>query len=53
MTDPVDIQKILDNAGPSFTLAKPGTWPAQSGLASNNQWEALKAWQDILDGGEE
>ncbi len=53
MTDPADLQKILDNAGSSFALAKPGTWPAQSGLASNNQWEALKAWQDILDGGEE
>jgi predicted flap endonuclease-1-like 5' DNA nuclease len=53
MTDPADIQKILDNAGSNFALAKPGTWPAQSGLAANNQWEALKAWQDILDGGEE
>jgi len=53
MTDPADIQKTLDDAGPNFKLAKPGTWPAQSGLAANNQWEALKAWQDILDGGEE
>ena len=53
VTDPGDIQKILDAAGPNFKLAKPGTWPAQSGLAASNQWEALKAWQDILDGGEE
>lgn len=52
MTDPEDIQKVLDAAGSNFKLAKPGTWPAQSGLAANNQWEALKAWQDILDGGE-
>jgi len=53
MTDVADIQKILDDAGSNFKLAKPGTWPAQSGLAANNQWEALKAWQDILDGGKE
>ncbi len=53
MTDPADIQTILDDAGWNFQLAKPGTWPEQAGLAANNQWEALKAWQDILDGGEE
>jgi predicted flap endonuclease-1-like 5' DNA nuclease len=53
VTNPDDIQTILDAAGPNFKLAKPSTWPAQSGLAASNQWEALKAWQDILDGGEE
>ena len=52
-TDSAQIQKILDDAGQSFSLAKPETWPAQAGLAANNQWEALKAWQDILDGGKE
>ena len=45
------IQTILDNAGPSFTLADPETWPAQSGLAARNEWEKLKQWQDKLDGG--
>ena len=45
------IQKILDAAGPSYTLAKPGTWPAQADMAAANKWEALKAWQDELDGG--
>lgn len=52
-TDVARIQKILDDAGSNFKLAKPATWPAQSNLAAGNQWEALKAWQDILDGGEE
>ncbi len=52
-TDVARIQKILDNAGSNFKLAKPATWPAQSNLAAGNQWEVLKAWQDILDGGEE
>ncbi len=47
-----DIQKILDNAGPRYRLAKPGTWPAQAEMAANNQWESLKIWQDELDGGE-
>jgi len=45
------IQKILDEAGPRYTLAKPGTWPAQADMAAENKWEALKAWQDELDGG--
>ena len=45
------IQKILDDAGPNYKLAKPGTWPAQSEMAATNRWEALKAWQDELDGG--
>ncbi|MEM7292726.1 MAG: hypothetical protein AAF420_04905 [Pseudomonadota bacterium] len=47
------LQQILDDAGQNYRLAKPGTWPAQSGLAASNQWDALKSWQDILDGGEE
>ncbi len=51
LTDVAHIQKILDKAGPAFTLAKPDTWPAQSNFAAGNQWEALKAWQDVLDGG--
>ena len=45
------IQKILDAAGPRYTLAKPGTWPAQADMAADNKWDALKAWQDELDGG--
>lgn len=46
------IQKILDEAGPRYKLAKPGTWPAQADMAASNKWESLKAWQDELDGGE-
>ena len=46
------IQKMLDNAGPRYRLAKPGTWPAQSDMAASNKWDSLKAWQDELDGGE-
>ncbi len=46
------IQGILDRAGSRYKLAKPGTWPAQADMAAENKWEALKAWQDELDGGE-
>ncbi len=42
------IQKILDDAGPRYKLAKPGTWPAQVEMAAENRWEALKTWQDEL-----
>ena len=53
LTTVARIQQILDEGGSHFQLAKPRTWPAQSGLAASNQWDALKAWQDVLDGGEE
>ena len=46
------IQKILDDAGPRYKLAKPGTWPDQAKMAAENRWEALKTWQDELDGGQ-
>ena len=50
-TDIGVIQKILEKAGSSFTLADPETWSAQSDLAARNEWEKLMTWQDELDGG--
>ena len=47
-----NIQKILDDAGPRYKLAKPGTWPDQAKMAAENRWDALKKWQDELDGGQ-
>ena len=52
-TDVKKIQKILDQAGSNFALAKPDTWPDQSDLAAKNRWGILRKWQDVLDGGEE
>lgn len=52
-SDVGQIQQVLNDAGPRFALARPATWPAQAALAADNHWEALKAWQDVLDGGEE
>lgn len=45
------IQGILEKAGSRYSLANPGTWPAQSDMAASNRWKDLKAWQDELDGG--
>lgn len=45
------MQKILDDAGPRYRLAKPGTWAKQAELASQNKWAELKAWQDHLNHG--
>ncbi len=49
VTSTADIRKILDDAGSSFALAKPDTWPSQSDMASNNHWEKLMQWQDEFD----
>lgn len=45
------IQAILDEAGPSFRIAKPATWSAQSALCASGAWEELKALQDRLNAG--
>ncbi len=45
------MQKILDDAGPKFRLAKPGTWAKQAALANENKWAELKTMQDNLKGG--
>ncbi len=45
------MQKILDDAGPRYRLAKPGTWAKQADLAAQNKWEQLKSWQDELKHG--
>jgi predicted flap endonuclease-1-like 5' DNA nuclease len=45
------MQKVLDEAGASYKLAKPGTWAQQAGLAAENKWSELKKLQDKLSGG--
>ncbi|KPM32798.1 Glycoside hydrolase family 13 domain protein [Croceitalea dokdonensis DOKDO 023] len=45
------LKKILREAGPRYTMHKPGTWPKQAKLAAAGKWEQLKTLQDKLDGG--
>jgi predicted flap endonuclease-1-like 5' DNA nuclease len=45
------MQKVLDDAGARYKLAKPGTWAQQAALAAENKWSELKALQDKLTGG--
>lgn len=45
------MQKVLDDAGARYKLAKPGTWAQQAALAAENKWSELKALQEKLSGG--
>lgn len=44
---------ILKEGGSRFRMHNPATWPKQSEMAANGEWDALKKWQDKLDGGKE
>ena len=46
-----NLQRILDEAGPSFKLAKPESWPKQAAICVKQDWEALKIYQDKLFNG--
>ena len=45
------MQKVLDDAGARYKLAKPGTWAQQAALAAENKWAELKTLQEKLTGG--
>ncbi len=44
-------QQILDDAGESFKVHNPTSWPLQSEMAYTGKWEKLKKWQDEMLGG--
>jgi len=48
-----DVKAILDAAEGNFGAHNPATWPKQSDMAAKGEWDALKKWQDELDGGKE
>ena len=50
-SDAGDIKNLLDAAGPRFKMHNPGSWPRQSRMAADGNWEALEKLQDELDGG--
>ncbi|WP_155941646.1 hypothetical protein [Maribacter sp. Hel_I_7] len=45
------LEGILKEAGPRYSMHKPGSWPKQAKLANNGDWDKLKTLQDKLDGG--
>jgi predicted flap endonuclease-1-like 5' DNA nuclease len=45
------LQAILEDAGESFRLADPGTWPQQARLAAEEKWDELSTLQEELKGG--
>jgi len=48
-----DVKAILTNAEGNFGFHDPTTWPKQADMAAKGEWDALKKWQDELDGGKE
>ena len=50
-TDPEKIKEILAEAGSRYKMHDPTTWPQQADMAAKGEWDALKKWQDELDGG--
>jgi len=50
-TDAEKIKEILAEAGSRYRMHDPTTWPAQSKMAAEGDWDGLKKWQDELDGG--
>ncbi len=45
------LKSILDQGGPNFSLADPGTWPEQASMASSGRWKELFDYQEVLKGG--
>ncbi len=49
--DVAAIKRILEAAGPRYQMHDPGSWPRQSKLAADGDWETLNKLQDELQGG--
>ncbi|WP_010522786.1 helix-hairpin-helix domain-containing protein [Aquimarina agarivorans] len=45
------LEDILKEAGPRYSIHKPGSWPKQAKLAFKDKWEELKKLQSELNGG--
>ena len=50
-TPVAQLKEILESAGNRYAIHDPGTWPAQSLLAANGEWDNLKAYQGFLNAG--
>ncbi|MCF8236768.1 MAG: 50S ribosomal protein L27 [Saprospiraceae bacterium] len=47
------IKEVLSEAGSRYQMHDPTTWPAQAKIAAAGDWDALKEYQDSLQGGRE
>ena len=45
------LRNILKEAGSRFKMHNPSTWAKQAKMAAKGNWDALKKWQDELNGG--
>ncbi|MCF6346759.1 MAG: hypothetical protein L3J20_00465 [Flavobacteriaceae bacterium] len=45
------MQKVLDAAGPAYTVHNPKTWAEQAKMADEGKWDELHKWQEELKGG--
>jgi large subunit ribosomal protein L21 len=45
------LKAVLKEGGSRFAMKNPSTWAKQADMAAKGQWDELKKWQDILDGG--
>lgn len=48
-----DVKEVLAGAGGNLSMHDPTTWGKQADMAAKGEWDALKKWQDELDGGKE
>jgi len=47
------LQKILDGAGPRYTMHNPKSWSPQAELIVDENWDELEKYQDFLVAGRE
>ncbi len=47
------LQKILDAAGPRYTMHNPKSWSPQAELIVDENWDELEKYQDFLVAGRE
>jgi len=47
------LEKILHDAGPSYQMHNPKTWPDQAEMAMQERWSELKEYQDLLNSGKQ
>lgn len=47
------LQKILDGAGPRYTMHNPKSWSPQAELIIDENWDELEKYQDFLVAGRE